>query len=1175
MAAVGTKSLSARPRASAASIANGNEVAWLGVVLVGLFLLTSLSTWTVDDHGWRMGGGRAANACGPVGAWAADGLYELLGYGAWSAFGLPVAGILGMAGRRLIDGRQVAGVGVASVVVLGLSALAFEAGPGGVHLAGGVVGDAVAGVLTGTVGRLGAWISLTGGLLASGSLLSGLPLGALAQRLVEAAERAAPPARKAAAQVGARAGELLAQGGAATARGTATLARVGAKKTVEGLAWSGRATVTAGTRGLGALGEAGAGSAGVLRRMASAWTRSESVGFDEEEPWADALESDDATDEVTGAPTAVAAMTSATQVGEGPEKLLQMAGGRPSSAQESAGATAAARMAADVRARSVPAPLIDELPWEPTDEVDEPEVLRLFPSFGSRKSLGAARRVASPATLPMPEMERAPVVERPVIPAAAAPPLAVSEVASARSGEVSDRREAAPRDPVAAPVAAPAEVRRADAPVERPVPSGDRVVSQFERPGASTHTDAAPADRRVVAEVAATSPVPVALAAVPVALAAEPVARAAGPVAPEVTVAPHVTAAPRGEAAPVAADADPFEDELAALEALLHADYDAPTRAAAEITAPRVAPPVAPPSPRFDPIETVEPSRARYLDEEEDEDEEPPAPAPRPVTLAVVTPTFDAPGAMTPQVAPTVGHAPIDLQIQVHRSDYLDVVVQDDGRALHRPESKEWELPPLALLDTVPHQEALFEPEGLARMASTVEQSLESFKVTGKVTDVRVGPVVTTFEYLPDSGISVRRITGLADDLAMNLKALSVRVVAPIPGKGVVGIEIPSAQRMTIYLRQLLAGPEIRDPRLALPCILGKSVEGKPMIADLAKMPHLLIGGTTGSGKSVGVNGMLMSMLFTRTPKELRLLLVDPKKLEFEAYANIPHLLHPVVTQPNLASAALAWCCKEMEERYELLARWGVRNIRGFNEKVERERESWTPEKAWKFAPRDWDGEVPPPPPEKLPYIVIVIDELADLMMVAKKDVQDSIVRLAQMARACGMHLIVATQRPSVDVITGLIKANLPTRIAFKLRSIMDSRTILDQGGAEKLLGGGDMLYLPGAGEIERCHGAFVSDDEVMRVTDMLRAQGKPQYIEAITAEAEAAAEIDESEMDPLYEQAMEVVLQAGKASTSMVQRHLKIGYNRAARIIDLMEQAGVVGPADGARPREVLMGRG
>jgi DNA segregation ATPase FtsK/SpoIIIE-like protein len=510
----------------------------------------------------------------------------------------------------------------------------------------------------------------------------------------------------------------------------------------------------------------------------------------------------------------------------------------------------------------------------------------------------------------------------------------------------------------------------------------------------------------------------------------------------------------------------------------------------------------------------------------------------------------------TPPAAATA--LPVGPGVQVHHNALLDVHVKDDGRALRQAAFK---LPALSLLDEVPEQNASYDERDLRDLAAVLEEKLASFGVKGEVVGVRPGPVVTIFEFLPEAGIKVSRIQSLSDDLAMALKALRVRIVAPIPGRGVVGVEIPSQRRLTVFLRELLASDEFRTGDAALPAALGKDVSGRPVVADLTRMPHLLIGGTTGSGKSVGVNGILMSLLYTRTPDELRLLLVDPKMLEFEMYSDIPHLLHPVVTDPKVAAQALAWACREMDERYALLAKWGTRNIVGYNQKVEKEL-------------AHWDGPYDERP-KKLPYIVVVVDELADLMMVSGKEVEESICRIAQKARACGIHLIVATQRPSVDVVTGLIKANLPTRIAFQLRSRHDSRTVLDEIGAENLLGKGDMLYMPpGVGGIDRCHGPFVSDDEVSRVTAYLRSQGTPDYIETLSVPDEGGADADlAAEQDELYEAAVQVVLQSGKASTSMIQRHLKIGYNRAARIIDIMEARGVVGPADGARPREVLVG--
>ncbi len=507
----------------------------------------------------------------------------------------------------------------------------------------------------------------------------------------------------------------------------------------------------------------------------------------------------------------------------------------------------------------------------------------------------------------------------------------------------------------------------------------------------------------------------------------------------------------------------------------------------------------------------------------------------------------------------------------VHENKLLGARVHDDGGAIVKAR-QEFNLPTLSMLDEVPEQKAQYDEAEMRRMALLVEEKLLSFKIGGQVVAVRPGPVVTIFEFLPNPGVKVSRIAALSDDLAMAMKAVSVRIVAPVPGKGVVGIEIPSPKRLTIYLRELLASSEFRNGRQQLPIALGQDVEGRPVVGDLAAMPHVLVGGTTGSGKSVGVNGMLMSLLFTRTPDDLRMLLIDPKKLEFEMYDGIPHLLYPVVTEPKEAAAALAWACREMDDRYEVLARWGVRNIVGYNAKVEKELHDWTGEKARKYAPKGWtelDG--PLSAPHKLPYIVIVIDELADLMMVAGKDVEESICRIAQKARACGIHLICATQRPSVDVVTGLIKANLPTRIAYQLRTRTDSRTILDSMGAEALLGRGDLLYLPpGVGNLARCHGAFCSDDEVSRVTDHVRAQGKPEYIAEIVATPEA--EDEDVERDELFDQAVQVCIQQGKASTSLVQRHLKIGYNRAANLVEQMERAGIVGPADGARPREVLV---
>ena len=516
-----------------------------------------------------------------------------------------------------------------------------------------------------------------------------------------------------------------------------------------------------------------------------------------------------------------------------------------------------------------------------------------------------------------------------------------------------------------------------------------------------------------------------------------------------------------------------------------------------------------------------------------------------------------------------------DIELAMDPNALVSGGENDDGGIVMPTEPETiYELPTLSLLDKHERSVMSINEQELRALAHTLEEKLGSFGVKGEVTAIRPGPVITIFEYVPAPGIRVSKIAGLADDIAMAMRARRVRIVAPIPGRGVVGIEIPNRTRQTVWIRDILSSEVCRSGELKLPLALGKSPDGKPHVADLARMPHLLVGGTTGSGKSVGINAMMCSMLYARTPDELRMILIDPKMLEFEIYADLPHLLHPVVTDPRLANAALKWACVEMDRRYKLLARWNTRNIANYNEKVERELEDWTPEKARKYAPKAWPQGEPLPAPKKLPYIVIVIDELADLMMVAGKEVETSIVRLAQKARAAGVHLIVATQRPSVDVITGLIKANMPARIAYQVRSKTDGRTILDQNGAEQLLGMGDMLFLPpGVASLERVHGPFVADEEVERIGDFLRDQGDPQYDAQIRLPDESEDGLDQDEdVDEHYEMAVRLVVKAGKASTSMVQRYFKIGYNRAARIVDMMEREGVVGPADGARPREVLL---
>ena len=448
---------------------------------------------------------------------------------------------------------------------------------------------------------------------------------------------------------------------------------------------------------------------------------------------------------------------------------------------------------------------------------------------------------------------------------------------------------------------------------------------------------------------------------------------------------------------------------------------------------------------------------------------------------------------------------------------------------------------------------------------------MQDFGVKEKVLKVRPGPVVTLYELEPAAGIRASRVVGLADDIARSMSAIARRV-ATVPGQNVIGIELPNQDRETVYLRELLSSAEFEKNSGGLPMALGKDIGGGPVLSDLSRMPHLLVAGTTGSGKSVGVNAMILSILYRMTPAECRLILVDPKMLELSVYDGIPHLLAPVVTEPKKAVVALKWAVQEMENRYRKMSKIGVRNIHGYNERMDEalaKNETLTRKVQVGIDPETGAAQYEEEAiqPEKLPFIVIVIDEMADLMLVAGKEIEGAIQRLAQMARAAGVHLITATQRPSVDVITGTIKANFPSRISFQVTSKIDSRTVLGEQGGEQLLGMGDMLYMAGGGRLQRVHGPFVSDAEVEKVVKFLKKQARPDYVEAVTTEPEEAPGMgDEPAGESLYDQAVAIVTRDNRASTSYVQRRLSIGYNRAASLIEKMEEEGVISPLQPCR---------
>jgi S-DNA-T family DNA segregation ATPase FtsK/SpoIIIE len=494
-------------------------------------------------------------------------------------------------------------------------------------------------------------------------------------------------------------------------------------------------------------------------------------------------------------------------------------------------------------------------------------------------------------------------------------------------------------------------------------------------------------------------------------------------------------------------------------------------------------------------------------------------------------------GAEPPFALPQL-HEPVTVKSGGGQEDFQPLPVKAGS----------YQLPALSLLDAPAEDEVVVDRDHYLAVSRTLESKLADFGVKGKVTGISPGPVITTYEFAPAPGVKINRIVSLADDLALGLQAESVRIIGSIPGKAAVGIEIPNPHRKKVTIREILATDKFVKAESKLTIGLGMDVVGRPVCADLARMPHLLIAGATGAGKSVAINAIIASILFKATPDDVRLLMVDPKRIELSTYEAIPHLLHPVVVDPKMASRALQWAVREMERRYVLMEAMRVKGFASYNEIAE----------------------------EKLPYIVIIIDELADLMMVSSNEVENAVARLAQMARAAGMHLILATQRPSVDVLTGLIKANFPTRMSFKVSSKIDSRTILDTGGAEHLLGAGDMLFLPpGTARLQRIHGAYISEHESERLVGFLKEQGSARYDESVIQSVEKEEDEGEGEgdgeFDDRYDEAVAIVCESGQASISMIQRRLRVGYNRAARMIETMEREGVIGPADGAKPREVL----
>ncbi|BBO82739.1 hypothetical protein DSCO28_33050 [Desulfosarcina ovata subsp. sediminis] len=596
-------------------------------------------------------------------------------------------------------------------------------------------------------------------------------------------------------------------------------------------------------------------------------------------------------------------------------------------------------------------------------------------------------------------------------------------------------------------------------------------------------------------------------------------------------VLPHGTPLVQPPTAPTIAPTE-LEDERA-LE--LTADTTPPTRTHGAL------PPTPPDEPAPDTCEMeVPPSRPEVLPASEEADRAPES----------ATPSVEGP-CVEPQSTPTPA---IQLTPQDRPSSPVEDAIDGSGGDFKRPS-----LDFLRKAD----QEVVLDHEAIRRDAELLEQKLGYFGIKGEVMGVSPGPVITTFEYKPAPGIKISKIVNLANDLALALSAVSIRIVAPIPGKDVIGIEIPNPKMSIVPFVDIVGSEAFAHIDSRTPICLGKDIIGKPVVVGLERMPHLLIAGATGTGKSVALNAMITSILYKSPPDAVKFIMIDPKRIELSLFNDIPHLLTPVIVDMRKANIALQWVVREMERRYENLAALQVRNIEQYNDKV----------KNADLSSFD-DGEAF----EAFPYIVVIIDELADLMMTASKDIEFSLTRIAQMARAAGIHLILATQRPSVDVLTGIIKANFPTRISFQVSSKTDSRTIIDSNGAETLLGRGDMLFVPpGTARLTRVHGTYLSEEELITITDFLKRQGKPEYVLDVISEREdetEIAEISEDEYDEKYQEALEFVLSSRQTSISSVQRALRVGYNRAARIIDLMEKKGIVGPSDGIKPRQVLVDR-